>query len=143
MTVTEFLKSGVPFLEGLTDQEAAELAAQTQQLSFSAGQTIVMQGVTVDGLHVVAEGSVSVHVKAKGKPSAQVAVLGPGEVFGERSIVEPGVAGATIKAESPALIFLITQDVFRALIEAHPGRQDYIKKKIAERAARPAPRVES
>lgn len=139
MTVTEFLKSGVPFLAGLTDEEAAELAQKAQQLSFNQGQTILMQGVTVDGLHVVAEGKVSVHVKPKGGSSKQVAVLGPGEVFGERSIMEPGVAGATIKADEPSLVFLLTQDVFRALMETHPGRRDYIARKIAERQA-PAPK---
>jgi CRP-like cAMP-binding protein len=140
MTVTEFLKSHVPFLSGLSDEEAAELAQKSQQLTFTAGQTIVMQGVTVDGLHVVADGSVTVHVKPKGKPSVQVAVLGPGEVFGERSIVEPGVAGATIKAEGPAMVILLTHDVFRALLEAHPGRKDYILQKIAERQQKPAPK---
>ena len=133
MTVTEFFKEKVSFFSGLSDEEAHELAEASEQLTFKPGHSIIMQGMTVDGLHVIAEGKVSVWIKPQGKPSVQVATLGPGEVFGERSIVELGLAGATIKALEETLVFMVRQDAFLKLIAAKPALLDYIKNQIAER----------
>lgn len=133
MTVTEFLTQSVPFLTGLTEDEARTLASAAEQTTFKPGQTIIMQGVTVDGLHVIAQGKVGVWIKTPGKTAVQVATLPPGEVFGERSIVEFGVAGATIKAIEETLIFIIRQDAFLTIMESTPARKQYIIDKIAER----------
>lgn len=118
MTVTEFLRTQVPFLAGLNEDQAHALASATQQVKFNKGQTVLFKGVTVDGLHVVAVGKVSVHVKlGKSGPPTVVAALGPGEVFGETSIMEMSTAGATIKAdEDDTLIFVIPQDAFRCIL---------------------------
>lgn len=147
MTVTEFLQTQVAFLAGLTQEQARTLATQAAQQSYHAGQTVILRGTTVEGLHVVAAGKVAVWAKPeRGRTLVQVAELGPGEVFGETSILEMGTAGATIKAlQDETLIFVIPQDAFRetlaqnaeisarasALIE---GR----KKKTAESVAVPA-----
>lgn len=133
MTATEFFKGGVPFLEGLSDQDAQALAESAQRLAVPSGQAIIRQGITVDGLHVIADGKVSVSIKPKGKAPVEVAVLGPGDVFGERSILEFGVAGATIKALEDCAIFVVPQDTFRRLMEANPNLREHFMAKIAER----------
>ncbi len=133
MTVTEFLQSNVPFLKGLSDEEAHTLAQGAEQAPFKPGQMIVMQGTTVDGLHVIAEGTVAVWIKPKDKPSVKVATLGPGQVFGERSILEFGVAGATIKAVEDSLIFIIPQQAFLALMESNPALKEYFMRQIEDR----------
>ncbi|MDD5657204.1 MAG: cyclic nucleotide-binding domain-containing protein [Elusimicrobia bacterium] len=122
MTVTEFLKTAVPFLSGLGEEQAHELAVAAQQLSFTKGQTVLFKGVTVDGLHIVATGKVGVYAKPdKSRPAVRVAELGPGEVFGETSIMEMGTAGAAVKAaEDGTLIFVIPQDAFRGILERAP-----------------------
>lgn len=147
MTVTEFLQSQVPFLAGLNEDQARSLATASQQVRFKKGQTVLFKGVTVDGLHVVAVGKVSVHVKlSKGGTATVVAALGPGEVFGETSIMEMSTAGATIKAEEDdTLIFVIPQDAFRCILtenaEFHARAQALIdaRKKGNAAAKQPAP----
>ncbi|MBI3553833.1 MAG: cyclic nucleotide-binding domain-containing protein [Elusimicrobia bacterium] len=122
MTVTKFLHTQVPFLDGLTPEQAHELAAQSQQRSYAAGQIVLFRGTTVDGLHVVASGKVSVWVRPEkgSKNPVQVAELGPGEVFGETSIVEMGTAGATIKAvEDETLVFIIPQEAFQGILDGN------------------------
>ena len=69
MTVTEFLKTAVPFLSGISDEQAKSLATAATQLNCKRGHTILLKGVTVEGLHVVATGKVSVWIKPeKNKP---------------------------------------------------------------------------
>ena len=123
MTVTEFLQKLVPFLAGVTDAQAKAMATKAEQKRFKKGQTVLFKGVSVDGLHVMAMGKVSVHIKAeKSKEWLKVAELGPGDVFGEMSIVEFAMAGATVKAESDdTLIFVIPQDLFTEMMDADPG----------------------
>ncbi|MBI3552022.1 MAG: cyclic nucleotide-binding domain-containing protein [Elusimicrobia bacterium] len=133
MTVTDFFKEKVPFLWGLTDDDAKTLAEATQQLSFTAGQAIIRQGVTVDGLHVIAEGKVAVWIKPKGKQPVEVAALGPGDVFGERSVLDFGVAGATIKAVEDCTIFLVPQDTFLKLMQTNPALRELFMAKIEAR----------
>lgn len=118
VTVTEFLQNGVPFLAGLSGEQAHALAAASQQLSYSQGQTVLFQGTTVDGLYVVAAGKVGVWLKTdRTKPARLAAELGPGEVFGETSILEMTTAGATIKATADdTLLFLLPQEGFRSVL---------------------------
>jgi CRP-like cAMP-binding protein len=142
MTVTEFLKDRVPFLSGLTEDQSRALANAAAQLACKKGQTILFKGVTVDGLHVVAAGKVSVWVKPdKTKPLAQVAQLSPGEVFGETSIIEMSTAGATVKAEEDGtLIFVLPQDAFRCILDQNPDFKARALALIAARKAVPPPK---
>ena len=141
MTVTEFLKSRVPFLSGLEDDQARALAEAAQQVVFNRGQTILFRGVTVEGLHVMATGRASVWVKPdKNRPMAAVAALGPGEIFGETSILEMSTAGATVKAEEDeTLVFIIPQDAFRAILDRNPGLKARAEALIALRKQAAAP----
>ena len=150
MTVTEFIGGYVPFLSGLTPEQAASLAAAAEQMTFKKGQTVLFRGVTVEGLHVVATGKVSVHAKLEknSKTLTQVAQLGVGDVFGETSIIEMGTAGATIKAdEDGTLVFVIPQDAFRQILAENAAFQARAtsliaarKKKTLECAGGPAER---
>lgn len=118
MEIMELLKDHVPFLSGLTEEEMNTLASNAQKVTFKAGQTILMQGETVDDLHLISKGKVAVLIRQQPKqPPVQVAELGPGKVFGETSIVEEGVAGATIKALEETVIFTISEYAFRDLLE--------------------------
>ncbi|MBI4375767.1 MAG: cyclic nucleotide-binding domain-containing protein [Elusimicrobia bacterium] len=121
MTPQDFLQAHVPFLSGLTPDQAGALAAHAQAQTFNKGQTVLFKGTTIDGLYVVAFGKVSVWVKGEGKALVQVAELGTGEVFGEISILEMGTAGATIKAsEDSTMILVIPQDHFRQVLAQSP-----------------------
>lgn len=119
MDALTFLKGHVPLFEGISDELLTPLVAEADLKTFSAGQAVVRAGMTVDGLHVVATGKVEVHAKVAGKGPARVAELGLGEVFGEGSILDQGVAGATVKAgEAGALVLLIPETHFRRLVDS-------------------------
>jgi CRP-like cAMP-binding protein len=140
VTVTEFLQQHVPFLSGVTADEAHALALCSEQLSFGKGQTVLFQGTTVDGLYVVASGKVGVWVRAdKSKPAQLAAELGMGEVFGEMSVLEFSTAGATIKAaDEPTLLFLIPQDAFRGVLQQNPAINERAQALIASRKKKTA-----
>lgn len=141
MTVTDFLKSSVPFLNGITEDQAAYLAKAAEQNSYKMGQTVIFKGVSVEGLHVVAQGKVSVHIKPpKAKEMIKVAELGPGEVFGETSIMEFTMATATIRSQAnDTLIFVLPQAPFRKILETDPDLKTRTMALIEARKARKGP----
>jgi len=128
-----FLQKHVPLFAGLTPPALQELAVASTLETFKNGQTVLFKGATVDGLHVIATGQVVVQGKGG---AAALATLGPGEVFGEASIVDASVAGATVKAgEGGAMVLVIPQEAFRHLISNDQAFAERVRALIASRRA--------
>jgi CRP-like cAMP-binding protein len=138
VTVTEFLKTRVAFLGGITEEQALALASRVEQRSYAAGQTVVFRGTSVDGLSVVASGRVGIWVKIKNAPAPVMAAeLKTGEVFGEGSLLESGMAGATVKAiEDETLVFVIAQEAFFEVLAEAPELRSRAEALLAERRRR-------
>lgn len=138
MDAMTFLRERVSLFHGVSDENLASLAQSSELLAFSSGQTILFKGATVDGLHVVVSGRADVFVKSSSKTLVRVAELGPGEVFGEMSIVEMGTAGATIKAsEGGAQALLIPQESFRHVLQQDEAFAVRVNTLIAGRRSAP------
>ncbi|MBI3564969.1 MAG: cyclic nucleotide-binding domain-containing protein [Elusimicrobia bacterium] len=134
MDALEFLYTRVPLFAGLTEETLLPLAKDSALKEFAAGQTVVHAGMSVEQLHVVAVGSVGIHAKIPNKGVQQVAELKSGEVFGEASMVEGSLAGATVKAgEQGAVILLIPEEPFRALYAGSPEFHARLDALIASR----------
>ena len=123
---------------GVNEENLTALAESSVLLPFSAGQTILFKGATVDGLHVILSGKVGVYVKSTNKTLVRIVELGLGEVFGEMSIVEMGTAGATIKAETDGtLILMIPQESFRHVLQQDEGFAVRVNMMITSRRSAP------
>lgn len=118
MDAQTFLRDHVALFAGVSEENLAALASVASLNSYVANQTVFFRGETVDGLHIVCAGAVGVHAKQLGKGLVRLAELGPGEVFGETSIVERGTAGATVKAcAEGATVLVIPQEAFRGVLQ--------------------------
>lgn len=122
LTVTEFLRTQVPLLNGMTKEQAQQLALSVEQRRYKRDHTVLFRATTAEGLYVVAAGRVAVLAKPpNGKVPLQVGELGPGEVFGEISIMEVGIAGASVKAvEDETLILVVPEEAFREVAALNP-----------------------
>jgi CRP-like cAMP-binding protein len=138
-----FLGGQAPLFAGVSAGDLAVLAADSALHHYGSGKTVLFKGSTVDGLHVVVTGRIAVFDKANpGSASVPIARLGPGEVFGEISIVEAGVSGATIKADGDSVVLVIPQEAFHALLRKDEGFAVRVNTLIRSRkpsADRPAP----
>lgn len=140
MDAFTFLKDHVPLFAGVAEAHLETLAGASKVQPFRNGQTVLFQGITVDELHVVCTGKLTVLVKLPGRGLAPVAELNPGDVFGETSIFEHGTAGATIKsAADDTYVLAIPQDAFRRLLAEDPAFVERVKALIASR--RPPPKA--
>jgi len=129
-----FLQSHVPLFAGVSAESLDELASSSELKSFKAGQTILFKGSTVDALHVVATGKALVMGKTGAGAAAVLAELVPGDAFGEASIVDATVSGATVKAgEEGAMILAVAQDAFRRIMSEDQAFGARVRALIASR----------
>ena len=120
MDALTFLSAHVALFEGVSTEALTELAVNSTLRQLAPGQVVLRAGMSVDALYIVATGKVEAHAKVAGKGFMLVGTLGPGEVFGEASILEKTLAGATVKAgEAGAVVLLIPEAPFDGLIAAN------------------------
>ncbi|HZC33670.1 MAG TPA: Crp/Fnr family transcriptional regulator [Candidatus Bathyarchaeia archaeon] len=88
---------------------------------FRRGETVFHQGDPGDALFIVASGSVKVVLPSEvGPEPAIVAILGPGEFFGELAILDGAPHSATIVAVEATETLVLRREAFLALIDSDP-----------------------
>lgn len=101
-SIVDLLREALP-AEGLDPAQLAEVAAATSVERFPAGTTIVHQGgAPAPGLYVVRTGHVEIR-----KDGLLLDMPGPGEVFGELSLVSGGSPAATVRASEEVECLLV------------------------------------
>jgi len=88
-------------------------------VTYHAGATIISEGSIGDTAFMIRRGSVEVIV-GEGKKAKTVATIEAGEVFGEMSLLEPGVRSATVKAVTETECVVTRYDEFMETIERNP-----------------------
>jgi CRP/FNR family cyclic AMP-dependent transcriptional regulator len=109
---TELL-AGCLLFKGIDAEGLAKLAALATPVDFPAGHVIARQGEIGTGFFVVVSGEVRVV-----RDGAVVAHLGPGEFFGELSVLDRMPRNATVLAEvQTSCLALASWDFEKVLLE--------------------------
>jgi putative peptide zinc metalloprotease protein len=122
------LLAGVPAFSHLPDPVLEDLASRLTEERFRPADRVVVEGDTDDRLYLTVEGRAEASTIG---PSGIVplATLGPGELFGELSLLEAGSSRqATVTAVEPLLLLSLRATDFRLALNAHPeGRAAFEK----------------
>jgi CRP-like cAMP-binding protein len=104
----------------LRQQCWALLSAHVKSTPFRRGQVILEEGGHRRALFIVRSGSVRVGQSENGRGIA-VALLGPGEIFGEMGFVENVAASASVAAQDDAVIEVIEGEALQSVMASEPG----------------------
>jgi CRP/FNR family cyclic AMP-dependent transcriptional regulator len=99
----------------LSDEVLEYLSAQLSVEMPPAGATIFREGEDANAMFVVISGEVEILKKSKRADEARVAVLGPGDWFGEMSIVDIQPRSATVRALAPSRLLRLSSADLDAL----------------------------
>ena len=88
MAAEESLLAEVPLFQALDPAERAALAAGMRQREFSAGGRIFRRGDPGAALYVIARGTVEISVETTTGKKVVLGQLGPGDFFGELSLLD-------------------------------------------------------
>ena len=116
---SEFLRN-VWLFAALSEEQLDAISNFTFQTKFAAGDLIVEEGQTGNGLYVIVSGNVEA-VKGYGTENARVVnKLAVGEVFGEMALLGEWPRTATVRAVSDVECLGIDRWVFLSQLERDP-----------------------
>jgi small-conductance mechanosensitive channel/CRP-like cAMP-binding protein len=128
-----FLLKLVELFETLSDIELERLSESAIRKSYAKGKTIVQQGDSGDSFYILAEGVLTIHEKENGDPDREIARIGPGSCFGEMSLLTGEPRSKTVKAEIESIVYIITREHFRPLMESNERLVNNLGKMLAQR----------
>jgi small-conductance mechanosensitive channel/CRP-like cAMP-binding protein len=115
------------------DEEArALLASGMREEHFAAGEPVLRQGDAGDACYLVASGTVSVRLGVDGLEH-EMTRLGPGELFGEMSLVTGEPRTASVIALTDVACHVVDRAAFRHLLDARPDVADRLSAVLAAR----------
>ncbi len=109
----------VPFFEGLTRESLSLIAKVTTEESHATGTRIFQYGDPGDKLFIILEGKVRISREISGMGEEALAVLGPGEIFGEMSLLDEAPRSADARAHERCRLLVMTKEAFDDLLFLH------------------------
>ncbi len=119
MTEREAQLARVPFFDGLTREALALIAKATTEESHATGTKLFQYGDAGDKLFILLEGRVRISREIAGMGEEALAVLGPGEVFGEMSLIDEEPRSADARVHERCRMLVITKENFDDLLFLH------------------------
>ena len=114
-TTAEFLAK-VPLFQSCTDEEIRAIAEIAQESDFEAGQLIITQGTPGQAFYMILSGRVEII-----RDGRSLGAYGPGDFFGEMSLLDNAPRSATIRALDPTRCLMLSSWDFKSLIEKTPS----------------------
>jgi CRP-like cAMP-binding protein/Zn-dependent protease len=125
--VDDFLGEASPFA-CLPPEALRWLATRLQVVSFQPGEVIVRQGEPGDALYILRAGHAAVIVRRADGTEYQSATLGPGDVFGEQSLLTDEPRPATVRATDAVGVLRLDQaDFFEVLRRSHDRARYFVQ----------------
>lgn len=116
-----------------TDPDAAEeLLALMSRVHLERGTVLFRQGDAGESMYVVARGSLKITRSAAQERPTILAVLGPGDVFGEMSLLDANDRDATVTAVGPTTLL----ELSRARFDDEIGRRPDLVRTLLGHLAR-------
>jgi CRP/FNR family transcriptional regulator, cyclic AMP receptor protein len=119
-----------PLFDGLSRKELTQLARVSEDLEVEPGTVLCKEGETGQQFFVIVDGKVKVTRKGR-----RIAVRGDGDFVGEIALLEDIPRTATVTAETPLRLFVLTRKDFRHLLDTSPRVEGKVMRALARRLA--------
>jgi CRP-like cAMP-binding protein len=97
-----------PFFGGLSDASLDLLISMLVECRFEAGATVVAEGEPGRSMFIVHSGELVVSKLGESECVVRIAALGPGDFFGEMTLIEMQNRSATVAAENSTVLYELT-----------------------------------
>lgn len=125
-----------PLFAALDDEAAEALHANMTRAELSRGEVLFHEGDPGDRLYVIVEGKVKLGRTSGDGRENLLAILGPGEMFGELSLFDPGPRNATATSVSDAVLIGLGTDELITWLTGRPDVSRQLLRALARRLRR-------
>ena len=123
----------VDLFSGLTAKLQRALADQLEFMPFAVGEAVTREGEKDDGLFMIVEGHALVRIGKDHETPKEVARLGPGQFFGEMSLMTGEARTASVIAATELLCYRMNKSAFQQILEETPMIADQVAEVLAKR----------
>ena len=109
-----------PLFSALDDASAASLRSSMENVKLGKGTVLFSEGDSGDHLDVIVEGKLKLGTSSGDGRENLLSVLGPGEMFGELSLFDPGPRTATATAVTDVRLLSLGHDKVIPWVTEHP-----------------------
>lgn len=109
----------VDLFGGVSQEVLVQVATALKPLAVPAGGIVCREGEVGDQFFLIEAGTLAVTADSGGQPR-QLALLGPGEFFGEMALLGPGRRSATVRATGDAQLWSLSAADFHQLLTRQP-----------------------
>lgn len=132
----------LPLFARLGDTELGELAERTRPRAYKRGEVIFRKDDPATHLYLVLEGAVKIALPSELGQEALVAIMRPGDFFGELALFDRSPRSASAVALEDTRSALLAGDDFLAFLERHPAAVRVVLENLAKTIRRLSDRVE-
>jgi CRP-like cAMP-binding protein len=126
----------LPVMAGLDEGALQYLGELAGEENYATGDVIVREGDPGDRMYFVCTGRVRISKGDGPEPVVVLAEMGPGDYFGEMSLVESVARSASVVALEPARVFTLKSVNFYKLYRTRPDQYGIVVLNIARDLAR-------
>ena len=125
---------GVPDFASLNDRTLLQIVGASVNLFWRRGSVVFSEGTPSDALYIVLSGEVRI-VEPGEEDGAEVSRAGPGESFGELSLMLRTTHTKMARAVEDSELMVVPEESFHELLEASPDLAALFQRRLRERMA--------
>jgi len=125
-----------PLFAGMDREQTRVLQASLTPLALARGEVIFQEGEPGDRLYLIERGKIKLGRRSNDGRENLLAVLGPGEIFGELSLFDPGPRTATATVVADARVQELGHQDLIAWLQANPAVAKHLLQALARRLRR-------
>lgn len=110
-----------PLFSELDDEAAEALRSSMSTVKLRRGEELFREGDTGDKLYICIDGKVKLGRTSVDGRENLLAILGPGQMFGELSLFDPGPRSATVTAVTDTTFLSLSHDDLLQWLEGRPA----------------------
>ncbi|AXT86244.1 Crp/Fnr family transcriptional regulator [Aeromicrobium sp. A1-2] len=134
--MTDDVLRQAPLFSGLDDEVAAALESSMSSTSLRRGEILFNEGDDGNQLYVVTDGKIKLGRTSPDGRENLLAILGPGQMFGELSFFDPGPRSATATAVTDVELKSLGHEALSPVLNAHPDVAHALLNQLAGRLRR-------
>ncbi|AKK25509.1 Crp/Fnr family transcriptional regulator [Mycobacterium sp. EPa45] len=128
--------SDAALFRGVDPDDVAQLCDRLRRSHYVAGQLIFEQGEPGERLYIVTRGKVKIGTRADDGRENLLSILGPSDMFGELSVLDPGTRMSTAKALTDVTVVSMDRTQLQEWIAPRPHVAEQLMRVLARRLRR-------
>ena len=124
---------GIPLFQDLSDADLILIEELAVEKQVPKGTVVMVEGTIGDSLFAITSGRVKVFMGDEDGREIILKILGPGDFFGEMSMIDSQPRSASVAALEPSTFKVLSHEAFEQCVERAPRIATMVMQALAKR----------